>query len=238
MPAKVEIVEGGVVANMGGCWASNNDIQSCYCKLHEIHLNGNCEAIDPEYLAHLTETPTPDSPRCKAVIRKKTVRLEDWEDYGQVVAVMPGTDIPSDVLEVKRQIILYDYWAMTVNGFADAIGGEEATRIPRPCMIENGTAWGLKLLEKYHIGKEGGVARLVTLLSQIVNLEGDVIVSRNRVDKTIGTCPFFWSSKEVCALFDSFVEGSYSSLDECLKFTHHKIDCPSLLLASGYSRHK
>jgi hypothetical protein len=229
VPGRIEITEGGVVANMGGCWATSTNIQECYCRLHEINLNGNCEAIDPEYMARLTEMPTPQSQTCKAVIRKKTVPLKDWEDFGQVIAVAPKTDIPEDILARNRLLILYDYWAMTVDGFSDAVGGEEAIRTLRPCMVKSGTAWGLKLGRRFGIGPgQVGVTKLVDLFSQIMGLEGDIVVSKDRVDKAIGTCPFIRSSKEVCALFDSFVEGLCSSIDQEFRFTHHQIACPSL----------
>lgn len=229
VPCMVETTEDGVIANMGGCWATSTNIQESYCKLHEINLNGNCEAIDSEYMARLTELPTPQSRRCKAVIRKKTVPLQEWEDCGQVVAVATKTDIPEDILAMNRLLLLYDYWAMTVDGFSDAVGGEGVINVLRPCMLKSGAAWGLKLGRRFGIepGRDG-VAKLVELFSQIMGLEGDLIVSRDRVDKAIGTCPFIRSSKEVCTLFDSFVEGLFTSIDEGFRFTHEQIDCPSL----------
>ena len=90
----MEIVEDGLVATMGGCWASSTNIPLCYCRLHEINMDGNCEAIDPEYQARLTELPTPLSRGCKAAIRKRTAPLADWDDYGQVVEVVPGISFP------------------------------------------------------------------------------------------------------------------------------------------------
>ena len=84
-------------------------------------------------------------------------------------------------------LVLYDYWVMTVDGFADAVGGDEVIRTLRPCMLKNGAAWGLKLADKYHICKgDDGIARLVTLISLIMNLEGDVMVTEGRVDKAVG----------------------------------------------------
>jgi hypothetical protein len=229
VPNVVEIVEEGVVATMGGCWATSTDIQSSYCRLHEISMNGSCEAIDSDYEARLTEMPTPESPQCKAVIRKKGVPLDDWLNYGKTVQIMPDVDIPNDVMDKNRLSVLSDYWMMTVIGFAEAVGGNKAVEILRPCMVKSGMAWGLKLAERFHFSPgEKGVAGLVSILSDIMELEGDILISSGRVDKAVGTCPFVKSSREVCSLFDSFVEGLCTSLDGRIKFTPHKIECPSL----------
>jgi hypothetical protein len=229
VPSVVEITERGVVATMGGCWATSTDIQSCYCRLHEISIKGSCEVIDSEYDARLTEMPRPESPHCKVVIRKKDVPSEEWQDYGNTVQIMPDVDIPEDVMEKNRLAVLSDYWMTTVIGLAEAVGSKKAIEILRPCMVKHGVAWGLKFAERFDIKPgEKGISELVCILSQIMDLEGDILVGKGRVDKAIGTCPFVKSSKEVCNLFDSFVEGFFTSLDKEIKFNPYKVECPTL----------
>ncbi len=204
IPCVLEMVEDGLIATMPGCWAISTGIQEACCRIHEIHMNGLCEAIDPEFAARITQMATPDIPFCKAVIRKNTVPDENWEECGHVVAVMPKAEIPDEITN-NRPDLLLDAWLMTVNGFVDEAGKDAVIGILRPCMIKSGISWGLKLAgSNQFVNAESGVAHLVDIFSKIMHLEGDIMVTKGRVDKAIGACKLAKASKEACVLFDSF----------------------------------
>lgn len=228
IPCEVEMVGEGVVVTMPGCWATSTGIQEAVCRLHEIHLNGLCEAIDPEFAACITQMATPDMPFCKAVIRKNTVPVENWQDYGPVVGVMPKAEIPNEITNSRPDLLL-DAWLMTVNGFVDEAGKDAAIGILRPCMIKSGISWGMKLAgSNQFVNAESGVAHLVEIFSNIMHLEGDVKVTKGRVDKAIGACKLAKESKEACVLFDSFVEGLCLSVDPEMRLIHRRIECEPL----------
>jgi hypothetical protein len=230
-PCIVEIAERGVVltyVDSSSCFANVFEFSSALCQIHESWQQGICEAINPEYTAHFTQTFAQGHLTCKAVIRKKSVPLNEWENHGPIVALLLDQDMPEDLLEKGRIGFLRDMWFLTVQAFVDAIGDEKAMDILRPCMVKSGRAWGLKFADMLNAEKdEEGLAKLLEMISEVMQLEGDITVSPGRVDKAIGSCPFLNAPEEICRLFNSFIEGLCDSLEPHLAFTRKHMECPS-----------
>jgi hypothetical protein len=163
------------------------------------------------------------------VARKISVPLDQWEDYGTVVAVM----LDFEISDAVRQFLIWAvraWWALTISSFMYAVGEEKAIEILRPSMVENGEVWGLKLAEMFGVERnEAGLAKLLEIFSDIMEVRGEIAIYPDRIDEFVISCPFSGSSEGVCRLFHSFIEGLCHALDPRLTFSNKRLESPEHL---------
>ncbi len=225
-PCDVEITERGIVNTHFRCFSTSFKSPSVWCHLHEISHKAHCEAIDPEYDFHFTQTIPGGHTYCKGIAQRKSVPLDRWEDCGAVKAVMLDPK-PTDIVRKFQTKIVRGVWIMVVEGFMDAVGEDLSMDALQPLMIENGASWGLRFVDMIGVERhEIGLAKLLEVINTIVQIDGETTVRAGRVDEQILSCPFRDSSGAICRLFHSFIEGLSFSLEPDMMFTR-KQKCPS-----------
>lgn len=225
-PGVVEIAERAVLNIYDECFATRSKQASAYCQIHEATLRAQVKGIDPEYDFRFIQTMPQGFPCCVSVARKTPVTPDQWDDSGNLLAVMIDFEI-SDAVKKFFVWIVRSWWTVTVAALIDAVGEEKAIEILRPSMVENGEVWGLKLAEMFGVERnEAGLAKLLEILGDILEVGGGIVIHPDRIDDLIISCPFSGSSEGVCRLFHSFIEGSCYALDSSLTFSNKRLESP------------
>lgn len=227
VPCKVEIINGEVVVTVTECWSAKFVHPLGWCASHEYFFEGNCKAINPDHTITFAQRIADGHPTCRIIVKEKAAPTNERK-IGSTDILLPELDLSDEEINSNSMTLLSLFWMMTVDALIDAVGEEKTIDVLQPCMVKSGHAWGLSLGERVQAKKgEKGVANLLKLFSQIMHLEGDILITPGRVDKAIGSCPFISASEIVCILYDSFAEGLCNSLDPDMRFVRRRIECPS-----------
>ena len=223
----VEIRERGVEVRTTSCHMSKVGAPPEFCVAVSHNAgNGIVQEINPEFEIVYTHHLTQDDPYCRYVVKRRSDRIADMSNLGNLLKVSPPIELPEPEKEALTTSYSCSIWMNIIRAMFEILGSEDTIALlDAPSRIK-GEEFGEEA--KRQLGVEKGDARyaeeVVEALGSALGQEYKRLEdSTDFVRTEIEGCALADGPIEACKQFELLANGVCKSFDPSLEIIYEKM---------------
>jgi hypothetical protein len=220
----IEIRERGVEVRTTSCIASKNGVPPEYCVAVSHNAgNGVAKEINPEFEIVYTHHLTQGDPYCRYVVKRRSDRMGDMNDLGNLLRVLPPIELPESEKEALTTSYNCSIWINTIRAMLEILGSEDTIALIEVPSKLKGKAFG-KDARKL-LGLENTDARDAELVIETLGLALGQDHKRledgsDLVMAEIKGCALMDGPFETCKQFELLADGICEAIDPSYEFAY------------------
>jgi hypothetical protein len=223
----IEIRERGIEVRITSCVPSRLGSPPEYCiAISHNAGNGIAREINPEFEMVFTHHLAQGDPYCRYVVKRKSDRIRDLDDLGELLKVLPPIDLPEPEKESLTTSYNCSIWLNIVRAMLEVFGSENTMALLGVPSRTMGEEFGDET--KKALGIEDGDAKeaesIVEALGSALGQEHNRLEDSAGIVRTeIHGCALADGPIEACRQFEWLAIGICESINPNLEITYDKM---------------